>query len=277
MEITPRYDAEPIVALDGAPRAVGVPLTRQRRRFAALLQSLTTEQLAAQSRCADWRVQDVAVHLTGVDQYWALSVASGLNGKPTRFLAGFDPKATPAAIVAAKRDASPEDVVAECVAAIEAFCGLIESLSDDGWAATVETPLGHVSVSALCHHALWDAWVHERDVVVPLGLEQEQHDDELAETLRYAAALSPVFGLLSASRTGTVAFDATDPDLQVVVTVTDSVKVTGGTAPEGALVLAGSAAELIEALSVRMPLAHDIPTEQAWLVTSLGEVFESTV
>jgi uncharacterized protein (TIGR03083 family) len=275
VQITPRYDAGPIVRLDGPPAAIAVPLVRQRRRLAAFLSSLTPQQLARPSRCEGWRVQDVATHLAGVDVYWNVSIASGLSGTPTRLLAGFDPKATPAMMVAAKRDEPASDAVAACVAAIEGFCTTAESLDDAGWAAIAETPLGHVTVSALGHHALWDAWVHERDVLHPLGLVQEAHDDETVASLRYAAALSPAFALQVAPKSGALVLEATEPDVRVVVTVGTTVEVSAGAAPEGALVLSGRAVDLIEALSVRIPWGQPIPPESAWLVTALSEVFES--
>ncbi len=91
MKIAPRYDAEPLVTLDGAPDSVAAPLVRQRQRFTEALASLSPEQWEAPSRCDGWRVQDVAAHLAGVDRFWHHMIQSGLAGSPTRFLADFDP------------------------------------------------------------------------------------------------------------------------------------------------------------------------------------------
>ena len=276
MQISPRYDTEPIIRLDGPPEAVGVPFLRQRRRFAEVLSTLSPAQWATPSRCEGWRVQDVVAHLTGTDQFWALSIGSGLAGSPTRVLASFDPKATPAAMVDAVRDAAPADTLAAYLRASEALCTMVEALDGEGWTALAEAPPGHVAVSAAVHHALWDAWVHERDVLVPLGIAQAEEADEVLASLRYAASIGAGFALQSpGGRTGALVLDVTRPSGRVVVEVDDGVRVGGGDAPEGAFVIAGDAVDLLEALSVRAPWPQPVPEEHAWLVTGLVEVFES--
>ena len=277
MEISPRYDGGPLVRLDGAPTAVGVPFLRQRRRFADVLSSLSPEQWAAPSRCEEWRVQDVAAHMATVDRFYKLMIESGLAGEPTRFLARFDPKATPASLVDAQRDKSPAETLAFFLDACEALCTTVESLDDDGWTAIAESPVGHVSVSALVHHALWDSWVHERDVLLPLGVVPDEEADEIVASLRYVAALSPVFALQSSpGRTGTLALEVERPPARIVVTVGNDIQVAEGDAPDDALVLRGDAVDLLEALSVRAPLRHPVPDDEAWLVAGLTEAFESS-
>lgn len=46
---------------------------------------------------------------------------------------------------------------------------LLGSLEAVDWEALAEAPPGHITVSAVTHHALWDSWIHERDVLLPLG------------------------------------------------------------------------------------------------------------
>lgn len=277
MQISPRYDAEPIVRLDGTPSAVGPAMLRQRRRFADQLARLSREQWETPSRCEGWRVQDVVAHLTGTDQFWNLSIQSGLAGSPTRYLASFDPKATPATLVDGMRGADPAAALAAFLEADQALCATVEGLDDAAWTAIGEAPVGHITISGVVHHALWDAWVHERDVLEPLGLHQEVHADEVEACLRYAAALAPAFSLQTSAVTGALALDLHDPDLTVLVTVADDcVSVTTADAPAGALVLRGPALDVLEALSVRAPWRQPIPPDQAWLVAGLAEVFEST-
>jgi uncharacterized protein (TIGR03083 family) len=276
MQLAPRYGTDPLVRIDGAPGAVGVPLLRQRRRFAAAVRALSPAQWATPSRCDGWRVQDVVAHLTTVDQFWNLSIASGLAGSPTRILAAFDPKATPAALVDAVRDTGPDETQAAYLEACEALCSTVESLDDDGWKALAESPAGHVSVAAAAHHALWDSWVHERDVLTPLGLDQVEEDDEVVAGLRYAAALGPALALqTSTARPGTIVLEVTRPAARVVVTVGDAVHVGDGDAPADALVLTGDAVDVLEALSVRAPWRQPIPAEHAWLLAGLTDVFET--
>lgn len=275
MKISPRYDGSPLVTLDGPPDALAVPLVRQRRRFADVLSTLSPQQWEAPSRCARWRVQDVAAHVAGVDRFWNVMIQSGLAGTPTRFLADFDPKATPASLVDAERAATPQETLAAFLEASSTLCATVESLDHDGWLAIGESPAGHVTMTTLAHHALWDCWVHERDVLVPLGMAQDEQPDEIVASLRYAAALAPMFSLQAGSdRTGTLAVDVTEPDARFVVTVDDHVRVAEGDPPSSALVLTGDAVAVLESLSIRAPWRQPIPDADAWLVAGLADVFD---
>jgi uncharacterized protein (TIGR03083 family) len=275
MQISPRYHAEPVVHLDGEPSAVAVPFLRQRRRFAAALTNLTPEQWAAPSRCDGWRVQDVIAHLSGTDRFWHASIAAGLGGEPSRYLVGFDPQATPAAMVDAVSTTPSSEVLASYLGATEAFCSLVESLDESGWQTVAESPLGHVDMNALVHHALWDSWVHERDVLLPLGLPPVEEHDEILASLRYVAALSPAFAMQTEPhRTGALVLALQDGP--VTVTVDGGVvRVSNSHPPEGALVISGTATALLEALSVRAPLGASVAPDQAWLVDGLSRVFEA--
>ena len=275
MQISPRDGSKPIIQLDGPPSAIAEPLLRQRRRLADVFRSLTPDQWAAPSRCAEWRVQDVAAHLIGVDQFWHLSITSGLAGTPTRFLETFDPKATPAAMVDGVRGLAPAEVLASYLEACDGLCATVEALDDSSWDAIGESPAGHVTMTALGHHALWDCWIHERDVLLPLGLPQDEEPDEILASLRYAAAIGPALMLQASPPAGAaVVLDVTGPDARVVVTVSDHVAVTCGSAPDGTVAVAGDAVELLEALSVRAPWPCALPDEHARLFAVLAEVFE---
>jgi uncharacterized protein (TIGR03083 family) len=94
---------------------VGKVFVRQRRRLEAILASLSDDDWRAPTRCESWRVQDVATHLAGVNGFFRSSIAAGLAGTPTRVLEGFDPKATPAAMVDAVSAKAPADALAELV------------------------------------------------------------------------------------------------------------------------------------------------------------------
>lgn len=277
MQLTPRYGAQPVITLDGSPAAIAGPLIRQRRRLATALASFTDEQWSHPSRCAGWSNRDVIVHLDSTNTFWSMSIAAGVHGEPTRFLATFDPVASPAQLVAGSGDVSTGEVLARFVASTDALVGLCSSLDHAGWSAAAEAPPGHVSVSAVAHHALWDSWVHERDVLVPLGLAPEPEADEVAACLRYVAALGPALALnRGAAGSGVLAIDATGPDVVVVVDIGEQVVVRAGAAgaPTAELRLAGDAVELLEALSVRRPLTQLIPADSVWMLRGLSDTFD---
>jgi uncharacterized protein (TIGR03083 family) len=277
MQIEPRYDEPAIVRLAEDAR-LGEALVRQRRRLVALLGMLDDDCWQAPSRCAGWTVQDVATHLDGVNRFWHMSIAAGLEGAPTRLLSGFDPKATPAAMVAAAGSVTPAETLAALVEGSEALCQQVGALDREQWTTIVDAPAGHVPLHVLAHHALWDSWVHERDIALPLGLAPAEEPDEVMACLRFAAALGPAFALtVGTVSPATLVLETTDPDGRVVVEVSDHVEVhdrlTGAT--ESTLVLHDDAVALCECLSTRTPLTHPVPDHLRWLVTSLAEVFES--
>jgi uncharacterized protein (TIGR03083 family) len=280
VQLTPRYGDHPILRIDLGGDDPADPMLRQRRRLADLLAGLDQDQWAAPSRCEGWSVRDVISHLVSTNPFWAFSIAAGLGGEPTRFLATFDPVASPAQLVEASRAEPASAVLAQFVATNVALAAAVDQIGDR-WSTLAEAPPGHVPLTGVVLHALWDSWVHERDIALPLGLDTAEEPDELVGSLAYAAALSPAFAAsLGSGREGTVAVIATDPDVRLVVEVGESVLVRTGRAqddaPEGALALTGTAVDLIEGLSLRAPLPCAVPDDHRWLLTGLAEVFDQT-
>lgn len=275
MLLTPRYDEPSFLQLDLPLGDPAVPLLRQRRRLASLLGGLDAEQWAAGSRCERWSVQDVIAHLVSTNQFWALSIGAALGGRPTRFLGTFDPVTSPVELVEAARSQPHADVLDHFVETNEAIADAIAELDDNGWTTLAEAPPGHVPLRAVALHALWDSWIHERDIVLPLGLTPVEEPDEIAGCLGYGAALSPAFAVAGGStRRGAIAVDATDPDTRFVVEVGESVVVRAGDAPADALRLTGPAVELVEGLGFRVPLPCPVADDHKWLLSGLAEVFD---
>jgi len=275
MQISPRYGGAPIITLDGAVDDQRDTLIRQRRRLLATLAELDDAQWGSPSRCDGWTTLDVVNHLITTDGFWVSSIEAGLAGTPSTVLATFDPKATPALLADAMRSQTPATSLAQLVDASEALCRVVASLDDHGWQTIAEAPPGHLPIRLVVHHALWDGWVHERDVLLPLQLVPDEEPDEMRASLRYAAALGPGLVLAAgAAGEGCLAIDVTDGS-PFVVEVDDTVHVRDGEAPDDALVLRGSAVELLEIISVRAPLPIDPPPHQRWLVSGLSDVFES--
>jgi uncharacterized protein (TIGR03083 family) len=276
MQLAPVYDDETFITIEGPNDDQRAPLVRQRLRLQALLASLSDAQWASPSRCEGWTVRDVVSHLTGTNMFWTASIDSGVAGTPTRFLATFDPVATPAQMVDATRSIPPAETLRQFVDSNQKLFDAVERLDDAGWSATAEAPPGHVSVRVLAHHALWDSWVHERDIALPLGLEHVAEDDELEACMRYAAALGPAIAYRDiGDRRGALVVDATDPDLHYVVEVGPRVAVHRGPAPAGALTIKGRAAEVIDRLSLRAPFADPVPAASRWLLAGLAEAFDA--
>ena len=256
------------------PERVVTPLTRQRRRLQTLLDALPAEAWHAQSRCEGWTVQDVVAHLAGVNDYWVFSIKSGVAGTPTRVLADFDPVAVPAGMVAAARDASSAEIAERFATSNDRLIELLTNLDDADWSAIAECPIGHVSVAVVAHHALWDCWVHERDIALPLKREQVNEHDEVLGSLAYAASLSAAMAMLAGVALPSRATIATTrPDASLVFEIDESVVVRRD-ADARAPRLEGDAVALLEALSVRSPLPASVPPEWRHVLAALREMFD---
>lgn len=276
MQLTPRYGVDPVITLDGSPADIARSVIRQRRRLAETVASFTDDQWAHPSRCAGWSSRDVISHLETTNTFWSYSIGAGLRGEPTQFLATFDPVATPAELVAGSSGVAASEVLDRFVASTDALLGLLESLDGDGWSTLAEAPPGHISISALAHHALWDSWVHERDILLPMGVSPAEEADEIAACLRYVAALGPALALnRGISATGTLAIEVSNPDLSIVVDIDGRVAVRSGDGEVAAdLRLAGDAVDLLEALSIRAPLGQPVPAAWSWMLNGLAETFD---
>ncbi|MDP9336465.1 MAG: maleylpyruvate isomerase family mycothiol-dependent enzyme [Actinomycetota bacterium] len=274
MLVSPRYDGPPIISITGRPDDQLAPVRRQRKRLEAMLTQLSDDDWTSASRCDDWTVQDVVAHIVGVNVFWHASVRAGLAGTPTRVLAGFDPATTPAVMVAAMRELAPTETLAQFVTSNDEFLGVLAELDDAGWATLAESPAGHVPIRLVAHHALWDCWIHERDIALPLGLTPPAEPDEVASSLRYAAAVSPALAIGTGHLlAGRFAVEATDPSLCCLLDVGESVAVQDEIAPPDVPCLRGDAVTLVEALSIRVPMPPSAPPEWLGLLEGLATAF----
>jgi uncharacterized protein (TIGR03083 family) len=277
MQLTPTY-GEAVLVAEPPLADPATPLLRQRDRLAAILGGLDAEQWAAPSRCEGWSVQDVIAHLVTTNQFWAFSIGAGLQGEPTSFLATFDPVASPAQMVEAARATSAADTLDQFVETNAALAAVVAGVGDDQWAILAEAPPGHLAIALVVQHALWDAWVHERDIVLALGLEPVVEPDEVAACLSYAVALSPAFGAnLGSDRRGAIEVRATDPDIRVVVDIGARIVLHDGLAPDDPVVVTGDAVELLEAFSFRGPFPTPLADSDRWILSGLAETFDTTV
>jgi uncharacterized protein (TIGR03083 family) len=167
--MTSRREGPP-VRVEVDPPALLDALERHRARLLGSLEALDTAAWAAPTRCTAWPVADVVAHLrwgTGVGLELVRRVGTG-SGE--RLFASFDPTATPEAELAPLRGIDP----AEHLAAIRTGTAEILRAARELAARGVEgeeadTPLGWVPWPLAVNHLLWDSWLHERDVLLPLG------------------------------------------------------------------------------------------------------------
>jgi uncharacterized protein (TIGR03083 family) len=264
------------VAPSGAPDDQLAPATRQRRRFEALLGHLDEEQWQAASRCGGWTVHDVAAHLVGVNTFWSASLAAGLAGRPTRILGAFDPVTTPELMVAQMRGLTRNEVLDQLVQTNDTFLSAIGQLDDDDWSKLAEAPPGHLPIRLMVQHAMWDCWIHERDIAIPLGMETPVEPDEAWSCLVYAAALNAALALNAGGQiSGRFALKSTDPAFWWSLDVAGTVTVHDDWPESTTPCLEGDCVALIEALSLRAPFPDNVPVEWGQILDGFSELFSS--
>jgi hypothetical protein len=155
-----------------------------------------------------------------------------------------------------------------------ALAAVVDGLEGADWDRLAEAPPGHVPVRLVADHALWDCWVHERDIVLPLGRAAVADPDEVLTCLRYSAALGRTFEVCGGrAEPSTVVLEVQDPRARVVVTAdADRVRVHEDSAP-GAPHGEGSAVELLEMLSAR-DVGAPVPAAVRELTAGLAVVFD---
>jgi uncharacterized protein (TIGR03083 family) len=275
MRITPRYEGAAVINVDAVVRSPSAALVRQRARLAESLRGLSTEEWNAPSRCGGWTVQDVVEHLAGVNRFWSLSIQAGLRGEPTRLLASFDPVRVPAAMVQAARGASASATLDSFQATNAQLGTLVGSLTDAGWDKRAEAPPGHLAIRAVALHALWDSWVHERDILVPLSRQQAVEFDEVLLSLAYAAALGPGLRAAAGSTSaGSLGVIGRHPEIELTVEAGSEVTVHLGVPEDADATIEGDAVQLLEALSLRAPRLP-IAEKHRWLLAGLDEAFDA--
>jgi uncharacterized protein (TIGR03083 family) len=158
----------------------------QRRRLVETARTFDAGDWEQPSRCSAWTVHDLLIHLLGATS----ATRTTVTGEREVFAGGFDPNSGPASFVEL-RTGEPvartlDDLEAEIAAtseAIEALRGVTPTPTCTAvWGAQVDWRL-------FVTHMFWDAWMHERDLLLPLG--------RPAPTPEAEARLATAYGLHS--------------------------------------------------------------------------------
>ena len=224
-----------------------------RHRFAAEVAGLDDDALAQRSRCSEWSVADVLRHGCDVDQWMHVIWA----GEPLPFTT-FDPRTTPNEWVIAHRSIPDPEVRDRYVASAEGMAVEVGDSPRERWSLPSLSPLGFVPWWLSALHIFWDSLVHERDALLPLGVEVPVVHDETLPALAYCLAI-----------VGTFIHEPTDA-------VVAGVRLTVGEGPVISEPEAATAdtdtdvATIIDALSGRTSLEDALPECDPQLLDRLG-------
>jgi uncharacterized protein (TIGR03083 family) len=146
-------------------------------RFEALLRSLDDGVWEAPSRCAGWRVADVAAHVTGQ----LADVNAG------RFEGLGTPEVTQRE-VDERRGRTPQALADELHEVTEAGRRTLAALDDEAWKSPA--PAGLLPTLGDGVEALWyDAWLHADDIRAAAGLPPERSAGLRASVVHIASLL----------------------------------------------------------------------------------------
>jgi len=224
------------------PRQTLTLLAGHRRRFGNAVAALTSEELAAPSRCAGWTVGDVLRH--GI---WADGALRRIWSGDRSMSKGFDPRTTPDEFVRAERAVADEDIRERYLSSTDTMIAELSDAGTERFGVPSWSPAGRVPWWISAVHVGWDSTVHERDILTPLGRSVEVPADEAATALAYVLVLASFLG-------GREVLDATIGPVQLRVgTGPTTVRAAGpdATDDDTVIVCTGDPAALTDALTGR--------------------------
>jgi uncharacterized protein (TIGR03083 family) len=172
------------IHVDVDPALTLAAYAKHRRRFAAEVASLDGDALAAPSRCSLWSVADVLRHCHDVDG-WMQTLWAGERVPFT----SFDPIMTPHEFVVAGRSISDVEARDRFVASCEVMADDVGPSGPERWGLPSVSPVGFVPWWLSALHVFFDSWIHERDVLLPLGISPPVEAAEALPVLAYSFAV----------------------------------------------------------------------------------------
>jgi len=246
----------------------------QRRRFAAVLHEFGPADWAAPTRCADWSAHDVVRHLCDCNTHIA---AAGPDDRTLDLTAGFDPRTTPSGWLTASAGEPPEATLSRFLATTEELLAVLRARLAQTRRFDVRLPYGPMDWTVFVLHGFWDCWLHEHDMLLPLGIEHPTDGDATGYAAAYgtfiAAAVASMFGdpvrqKLTLGGDGGGVFDLDSHGDAVTLTVT---RVATAGPP---------AAQVTDALAGRAPTSavlSDLPARSRAALSHLADFFNTPV
>jgi uncharacterized protein (TIGR03083 family) len=228
------------------------------------------------TRCAGWSVSDLVQHLASGAQFLGYTLHEAKKGRATNLLEAFDPQVTPGA--AASQFATLDRVgLLDAVAQVDDRVRReLEGMNADEWHMPAEAPMGRVPAYVSVNHFLFDSWVHERDLMLPVGETPLLEPNEVAAVVAYVTALAGCAPEPdgAAPHAIVVDLDLSSPGVHLHVTRADGVStVVTGAAFDDAVRVEGSAADVVDFATGRRTIgAVDGDTQALDFLRNLAEV-----
>ncbi len=186
------------VATDGTQLAATV--STHKHRLVEAFARLTEEQWATETRCDGWDARNLADHLADATEFFDYTLSRALEGEATRLLEGFDPRETPKQAAESRCDQSASEALAKLELAESRLQETLSAYEADErgqevWNLMAEAPPGNCAARVSLQHCLFDSWLHERDLLLPLGITPVENGHEILATAAYLCALAGIASL----------------------------------------------------------------------------------
>lgn len=184
-ELTLRLEGPPSIA----PAEIVQVWEHQRDRCAKALGALSREHWSRRSRCQSWSVADVVAHLG--DGARRMTLVLETTGADTTFR-DIDPRTEPANWIAGT-DRAHALLLDEYLQSTQRLFDLARDAASARPTFRVWAPYRRlIPWELFMVHGLFDHWLHERDILIPLGCTHEPTSIDTSITATYSVLVAAV-------------------------------------------------------------------------------------
>jgi len=216
------------------------------RRLVDTWQGFSPAQWERQSRNTEWTVHHTVRHVADAME----RVTAAVNREPALGANEFDPRSTPASWLTSSEGESPGATIDRFVAASTSLRAGVGDRLASGDDAHDRTVYGTAHWTVNVAHVLWDSWLHERDVLLPLGqpATSSEAEERLVGLYGLLMALVPSM-MFEQSVSATVQLRGVG--LRTIEVSCDGDSLLSDEVPTGAATISGAMPAAIDALAGR--------------------------
>ncbi len=178
------------MAVPAEPEHVVTAWSSHRQRFRSWFAALDADQWLAPTRCSEWQVKDIAQHLISGAQFLGYTLHQARKGEATHLLNNFDAQVTARTATALFDGMGLAELLEQLSDTDQRVEREIRGFTGELWNAPAEAPPGQVAAYVAVNHFLFDSYVHERDVMLPLGEIPVTEPEEASAVASYVMALA---------------------------------------------------------------------------------------
>jgi uncharacterized protein (TIGR03083 family) len=182
--------------LDDSEALIVDAFAAQRRRLLRTARMLDADEWSHPSRCSAWNAHEVLIHVLGATR----ACRTTITGEDAVFGGGFDPNSSPNQFVDERSSRPVVQSLADLESEIDATVAVIETQRAQPDPVQVTAVWGDpVDWRLFVTHMFFDGWVHERDLLLPLGRTPDLAEGEArlgtAYGLHTAGIVAGLFGI----------------------------------------------------------------------------------